>query len=56
MFSIQDIINSLNQIEVKGRENLDRLLGCILALEAVLEAQTTTEEITPGEEAVTDNG
>lgn len=30
---IQIIIKSLNQIEVKGAENLDRMLGCIQGLE-----------------------
>ena len=30
---IRLIINSLNQIEVKGAVNLDRLLGCIQGLE-----------------------
>ena len=30
---IRAIINSLNQIEVKGAVNLDRLLGCIQGLE-----------------------
>lgn len=30
---IRLIINSLNQIEVKGDVNLDRLLGCIQGLE-----------------------
>lgn len=44
MFSIEDIIASLNGIEVKGRENLDRLLGCILALEAVVEAQKNAKK------------
>lgn len=30
---IRMIIKSLNQIEVKGADNLDRLLGCIQGLE-----------------------
>lgn len=38
-FSIPQVINSLNQIEVKGRDNLDRLLGSIMALEAIEEAR-----------------
>lgn len=44
MFTIDDIIETLNGIEVKGKENLDRLLGAILALEAVKKAQETTTE------------
>lgn len=39
MFTIQDIINTLNQVEVRGKENMDRLLGAILALEFILKAQ-----------------
>ena len=30
------IINTLNQIEVKGSDNLDKLLGSIQALEKML--------------------
>lgn len=45
MFTLDDIINTLCEIEVKGKENLDRLLGAILALEAVKKAQETTEEV-----------
>lgn len=55
MFTIDDIIETLNGIEVKGKENLDRLLGAILALEAVKKAQDNqakaeaeTEETTDG--------
>lgn len=43
-FTIQDIINTLNGIEVKGKENLDRLLGAIMALEALAESQKVVEE------------
>lgn len=32
---IRIIISTLNDIEVKGRDNLDKLLGCINALESV---------------------
>ncbi len=39
MFTIQDIINTLNQVEVKGKDNLDRMLGAIMALEAIQAAQ-----------------
>jgi len=46
MFSIQDIINTLDGIEVKGKDNMDKLLGCILALEAMQKAQEKEEEST----------
>lgn len=50
MFSIQDIIDTLCNIEVKGKENLDRLLGAILALEAMQQAEAKEEKA----EVVTD--
>lgn len=60
MFTIQDIINSLNQLEVKGKRNLDILLGVILALEHVQEANEGTKEetikIDSGEEKVEEDG
>lgn len=45
MFTIDDIINTLNVIEVRGKENLDRLLGAILALEAVKKAQDNEHQV-----------
>lgn len=43
---IKAVITTLNGIEVKGKKNLDALLGCINALESVaqvLERQHTQE-------------
>lgn len=37
MFTLEDIINTLNQVEVKGKNNMDLLLGAIMALEAMRE-------------------
>ena len=45
MFTIRDIINTLNCVEVKGKDNLDLLLGAILALEAVEKAQNTEKAV-----------
>lgn len=45
MFTIDDIINTLNGVEVRGKENLDRLLGAILALEAVKKAQDNEHQV-----------
>lgn len=28
-----NVINTLNTIEIKGRENMNRMLGCIMLLE-----------------------
>lgn len=32
---LKQVIETLNQVEVKGKENMDMLLGCILTLEAI---------------------
>lgn len=39
---IERIISTLNNIEVHGKNNLDMLLGCIMALEQI-EAQMEQE-------------
>lgn len=49
MFTIDDLINALNQVEVKGKENLDKLLSVIVALEFIREAQNKPSENTPSE-------
>lgn len=44
---IRLVISTLNDVEVKGKDNLDKLLGSISALEsvvAVMEAPPATEE------------
>lgn len=32
---VRAVISTLNTVEVKGKENLDKMLGCINALEQV---------------------
>ena len=58
MFTIPQIIATLNDIEIKGKDNMDKLLGCIMALEAIEQVQnnaakeqtnTLTEIKTEGE-------
>lgn len=39
---IRMVISTLNQVEVKGKDNLDKLLGCINALEDVAQILETT--------------
>ena len=56
MFQIPDVINSLNNIEVKGKDNLDRLLGAIMALEAIQAAQNNAQEENVVEEPTEDKG
>lgn len=38
-----EVLKTLNTIEVKGRDNLNRLLGCILVLEAEIQARNPEE-------------
>ena len=43
---LRKILVSLNSIEVKGKENMDYLLGAIMAVEAMLNQMTDpTEEV-----------
>lgn len=47
------LINTLNQIEVKGKDNLDKLLGCIQTLEqlkGMIKVQTVEAEEVPSSE------
>lgn len=54
MITLQDIIRTLNQIEVKGKDNMDRLLGAIIALEQLLAAVENTTK--PQENTIEDKG
>ncbi len=45
---IRRVIATLDGVEVKGRDNLDRLLGCINALQSIVDSN--------GEEVKTDGG
>ena len=47
---LQMLLNTLNQITVCGKNNLDMLLGCILSVEKMLQAEDTEDR------TVTDNG
>lgn len=40
--TLAKIINTLNNVETRGKENLDRLLGCIITLEQIA-AQSVKE-------------
>lgn len=41
---IKAVISTLDVIEVKGRENLDAMLGCINALESFVQIAEIQEE------------
>lgn len=53
------LLTSLNNIEVKGKSNIDVLLGCIFAVENKIE-ELSADEQTPGpiidEQEVNENG
>lgn len=36
--------NTLNQIEVRGSENMDRLLGCIQTIDKMIEEARANEQ------------
>lgn len=42
--TLQIILNTLNQIEVKGKANLDRLLGAVIALERLMAENAEPKE------------
>lgn len=52
--AIRTVINTLNTVEVKGRENMNHLLGAIMVLENLLAAdeapQMVVEEAPPFDE------
>lgn len=41
---LEAIVNTLNSIEVHGKDNLSKLLGCINALESILAEQEDGEK------------
>lgn len=48
--TIKAMINTLNQMEVKGKDNLDRLLGCIMVLEKALNEMNAPKKPEGGEQ------
>lgn len=40
---IKLVVSTLNSVEVKGKDNLDKLLGCINALESVVQIMEKAE-------------
>lgn len=48
---IKMVISTLNGVEVKGKDNLDKLLGCINALETVVQVM----EAAPKQAAAPEN-
>lgn len=41
---IQFVLNTLDKIRVSGKEDLQKLLGCILALESLIKEDTEEKE------------
>ena len=56
---LHTLLNSLNSIEIKGKDNLEILIGCIYAIESKIAEIEASEQI-PGsiinEQEVNDNG
>lgn len=42
--TVRAVVATLDLVEVKGRDNLDRVLGCINALDAVVTALETAKD------------
>lgn len=44
--TLKTLISTLNSVEVKGKDNMDMLLGCILTLEHMVQelSKTKSEE------------
>lgn len=54
---LESILRTMEAVEVKGRGNLDKLLGCMNALEEVIKLLGRVEEENgAGENADTGNG
>lgn len=53
--TLNAVISTLETVEVKGKTNLSRLLGCINALESMV-AQLRKAEDKPQKKEVMDNG
>lgn len=53
------VVSTLNSVEVKGKDNLDKLLGSIRALESIVQAEEAAQKAEKTEETDTqgvDNG
>lgn len=46
---LSQVINTLNLIEVQGKDNLNRLLGCILVLEDIVSESNAQPSVTVAE-------
>ena len=42
---LTQVINTLNQIDVQGKDNLNKLLGCILVLEDIIKVASQPSEV-----------
>lgn len=45
---LNQLLTTLNQIEVKGKNNMDYLLGAIMAVQSALDGLNEKEEETDG--------
>lgn len=50
---IKSVIHTLGSVEIRGRENMEKMLGCINALESIVKSVESAPE---SEERGCDNG
>ena len=43
ILKLQEMLTNLDEVEVKGRQNVDTLLGCMMAIEAIIGEQKNGE-------------
>lgn len=53
---IKMVISTLNDVEVKGKDNLDKMLGCINALESVVQIMEAAPAQRQNSKQEVDNG
>lgn len=41
--ALQDLLSELDEVEVKGRQKVDTLLGCMMAIESIIGEQKNGE-------------
>lgn len=54
---LKAVRRTLEEIDVRGRGNIDKMLGCMMMLDQIIvEMSQTTPEVEKDESNITDNG
>lgn len=54
---LKAVRRTLEEIDVRGRNNIDKMLGCMMALDQIIvEASRLTQEAGKDESNISDNG